>query len=171
MSRLHLLEYQDIWPSQFQKVAVELLSVFVANDVAVEHIGSTAVPGLCAKPVLDILVGVRNLREAEERQESLTSLGYTYRSEYEDQLPERRYFVRAEATTPRVHLHCVTREGRLWNQHIAFRDMLREAPDVLAEYAALKRSLAVQYVENKHAYTEAKAPFITRVLAAAHGAA
>lgn len=171
MSQLQLLEYQDTWPSQFQEVAAELLAVFAANDVALEHIGSTAVPGLCAKPVLDVLLGVSDLREAEDRQDELAKLGYTYRPEYEDQLPERRYFVRPQSRTPRVHLHCVIREGRHWKQHMAFRNLLRESPIVRAEYAALKRSLAIQYPENKLAYTEAKAPFIMRVLAAAPGAA
>jgi GrpB-like predicted nucleotidyltransferase (UPF0157 family) len=171
MSQLLLLEYQDTWPGQFRHVAAELLSVFAPSCVSVEHIGSTAVLGLCAKPVLDVLVGLDKLSEAEDRQHALASVGYIYRAEYEAQLPERRYFVRAEAQTLRVHLHCVLHEGRLWHQHIAFRNLLRRCPEVLSEYAALKRNLALVHAENKSAYTEAKAPFITRVMAEAAGAA
>jgi GrpB-like predicted nucleotidyltransferase (UPF0157 family) len=165
MSQLRLIEYQDTWPAQFRHVATELRAVFASGGVAVEHIGSTAVPGLCAKPVLDVLVGVDSLLVAEDHRHALATLGFIYRAEYEVKLPERRYFVRAEAQILRVHLHCVVREGRLWNQHIAFRDVLRRRPEVMSEYAALKRSLALQYAENKNAYTEAKAPFIMRVLA------
>lgn len=171
MSQLLLLEYQDTWPAQFQPVAAELLSVFASSGPSVEHIGSTAVPGLCAKPVLDVLVGLEMLSEAEDRQHALASLGYIYRAEYEVQLPDRRYFVRAEAQTPRVHLHCVVHEGRLWQQHITFRNLLRHSPEILSEYAALKRNLALVHAGNKSAYTEAKAPFIRRVIAGAAGAA
>lgn len=171
MSQLRLLEYQDSWPEQFQHVAAELAAVFAPRGAAVEHIGSTAVPGLCAKPVLDVLAGVDSLREAEDHRHALASLGFTYRAEYEDQVPERRYFVRAEAQTLRVHLHCVVRGSRLWRQHIAFRDVLRHRPEVMREYAALKRSLVLLHEDNKSAYTEAKAPFITRVLAGAASAA
>lgn len=171
MSQLLLLEYQDTWPAQFQDVAAELLSVFASSGASVEHIGSTAVPGLCAKPVLDVLVGLKSLSEAEDRQCALASMGYSCRAEYEAQLPERRYFVRAEAQTLRVHLHCVVHEGRLWQQHITFRNLLRHYPELLSEYAALKRKLALVHAEDKTAYTEAKAPFIRRVMAGASGAA
>lgn len=171
MSQLMLLEYQDTWPAQYQHLAAELLPVFASCGASVEHIGSTAVPGLCGKPVLDVLLGLESLSEAEVRQHALESLGYVYRAEYEAQLPERRYFVRAEGQTPRVHLHCVVLEGRLWQQHIAFRNVLRRCPEVRGEYAALKRSLALVHAGSKGAYTEAKAPFIKRVLAGAADAA
>lgn len=165
MPQILLLEYQETWPEQFQQVATELFSVFASSDASVEHIGSTAVPGLCAKPVLDVLVGLERLGDAEDRQNALASLGYIYRAEYEVRLPERRYFVRAEAQIPRVHLHCVVREDRLWQQHMAFRNLLRNCPKILSEYAALKRNLARVHAGDKSAYTEAKAPFIRRVMA------
>lgn len=171
MSQLQVVEYQDAWPAQFQHVAAELRPVFAPGAATVEHIGSTAVPGLCAKPVLDVLVGLERLGDAEQSRHALATLGYVYRAEYEAQLPERRYFVRAEGRTPRVHLHCVLHEGRLWRQHIAFRDLLRHNPDVREEYTALKRRLAVAYAGDKQRYTDAKAPFIERVIAGAAGAA
>jgi GrpB-like predicted nucleotidyltransferase (UPF0157 family) len=167
MPKFQLLEYQDEWPFQFQLVATELIAVFPSSSVAVEHIGSTAVPGLCAKPVLDVLVGVDSLRDAEEHRHDLAALGYAYRGEYEARLPGRRYFVRAEGPTLRVHVHCVVRHSSLWQQHMEFRDVLRRSPALRREYAALKRSLATVHAEDKSAYTEAKAPFIQRVLAAA----
>ena len=167
MSELLLLEYQDTWPSQFQQVAEELLAVFPVSCASIEHIGSTAVPGLCAKPVLDVLVGVRDLRDAEDAQPPLASLGYQYRPAYEDQLPDRRYHVRPAGKTLRVHLHGVLREGRLWQQHIQFRNALLRDERLLQAYAQLKRGLAELHAGNKAAYTAAKAPFIQRVLAGA----
>ena len=167
MSQFRLVAYQDAWPSQFAAVAAELRELFGANRATLEHIGSTAVPGLCAKPVLDVLAGVDNLVHAEEVRHALALLGFVYRPEHEVQLPDRRYFVRAEASTPRVHLHCVLRGGPLWQQHLLFRQVLRQDPDVRARYAALKQRLATAHADNKAAYTEAKAPFIRKVLAAA----
>ncbi len=171
MAQLILLEYQDTWPAHFQRVASELRSVFSSSGALVEHVGSTAVQGLCAKPVIDVLVGLKRLSEAEDRQHPLAELGYIYRAEYEAQLPERRYFVRAEAATLRVHLHCVIHEGRLWQHHIAFRNELRCNPEILREYAALKRNLALVHSGDKNAYKDAKAPFIRRVIAQATNAA
>lgn len=151
---------------QFEQAAAELRAV-LATGALVEHIGSTAVPGLCAKPVLDVLVGLERLEEAEHRIGALAALGYVYRPAYEAQLPGRRYFVRAEGSTPRVHLHCVVRDGRLWLQHMAFRAALRQCRHTRDAYAALKRSLARMHADDKQAYTEAKAPFILQVLAQA----
>lgn len=166
MSEVHLSEYQDTWPSQYAQVAAELRSVITGPGVVVEHIGSTAVPGLCAKPVLDVLLGVAALDEAKAGVGALSSLGFVYRPEYELQIPDRRYFVRAEGTTPRVHLHSVVLGGPLWLQHLRFRDALREDEGIRRAYAELKRRLAEQHASDKAAYTEAKAPFIKRVLAA-----
>jgi GrpB-like predicted nucleotidyltransferase (UPF0157 family) len=133
-------------------------------QVRIEHIGSTAVPGLCGKPVLDILLGVAVLSEVERVVARFAANGYRYRPEYEKQIPQRRYFVKdAEGRHQRVHLHAVHVDGPIWQQHLAFRDALRDCPGLASEYALLKRRLAVSM--SKSSYTEAKAPFIRQVLA------
>ena len=139
--------------------------IFDADPVHIEHIGSTSVPGLCAKPVLDILVGAQSLAAVTCRTAKLEEAGYLYRPEYEAEIPDRRYFVRPAASQPRVHVHAVVQGGALWLTHLAFRDALRSSPELSREYATLKRQLAAQYREDKAAYTEAKSPFIARVVA------
>jgi len=166
MSELVLSEYQDTWPLQFEQVAEQLRATVPVHDASLENIGSTSVPGLCAKPVLDVLLGVSSLAEAEAAIPALASIGFVYRPEHEAAIPDRRYFVRPAGQTLRVHLHAVLLGGLLWRQHLHFRDALRQEPSLREQYATLKRALAVTYAGDKAAYTEAKAPFIHQVLAA-----
>lgn len=165
MSTVTLVEYQDSWPADFQTISHELAGVFSGIPVEIEHIGSTAVPQLCAKPVIDVLLGVADLSLVEARIKDLSELGYEYRAEYERELPFRRYFVRPPGVGPRVHLHATVLGASLWTRHMAFREALRTSPDVRAQYAVLKRELAARYCDDKSAYTAAKAPFILAVLA------
>lgn len=164
MSIVELVDYCDAWPAAFRSVAAQLATALAGHEAVIEHIGSTAVPGLCAKPVIDVLVGVVRLADVAARAPHLAELGYRYRPEYEVQIPDRRYFVRdATAVIPRVHVHAVLRGGALWRDHLAFRDALRTAPPLADEYARLKRMLATTH--DKAAYTDAKGPFIRAVLA------
>lgn len=165
MSQVQLVDYQDTWPAQFRSVADALHSVFADPRTVIEHIGSTSVPGLCSKPVLDILLGVTSLAEVEAVLPALASAGFVYRREYEQDIPDRRYFIRPPSKHPRIHLHGVVLGGLLWTQHLRFRDRLRQDSDLRESYAALKKDLAVRYAADKAAYTEAKAPFIEHVLA------
>lgn len=165
MSEFVLSEYQDTWPQEFQQVAEQLRAILSLPTAVIEHIGSTSVPGLCAKPVLDLVLGVSTLREVEAAIPALAAAGFVYRPEYESTIPDRRYFVRQQNQAPRVHLHAVLLHGALWQQHIYFRDQLRSDAQLREEYSDLKRSLAVAHARNKAAYTEAKAPFIRQVLA------
>ena len=130
--------WPDLFAAERDAVAIALAPWLVGVP---EHIGSTAVPGLCAKPVIDVALGVDALDEMAARIAALVAIGFVYRPEYEDRIPERRYFVRAAGGTPRVHLHAVVLGERLWRQHLRFRDALREDPELLAAYAALKRQL------------------------------
>lgn len=164
MQSISLIEYQSAWPAQFDAVAAELALALEAIPVHIEHIGSTSVAGLCAKPVLDIMLGVQGLASVMSRVTGLERLGYQYRPEYEVEMPHRRYFVRPEGRQLRIHLHAVVQESEAWCNHLAFRDALRTNPALAAEYATLKRALAEAHRGNKAAYTEAKAPFIAGVL-------
>jgi|GEM_PF-74208 len=164
MSPLQLSDYQADWPLHVESLAARLRAAL--PGLQLEHIGSTAVPGLCAKPVLDLLLGATTLAEIEAQAERLAGLGFRYRPDVEAALPERRYFVRdADAVLPRVHLHGVRRGGRLWRQQLGFRDLLRGDAALRDEYAALKRRLAAVHADDKAAYQEAKAPFIAACLA------
>jgi GrpB-like predicted nucleotidyltransferase (UPF0157 family) len=164
MSELVLLEYQDSWPQQFLQVSEQLRALFPPPGAVLEHIGSTSVPGLCAKPVLDVAVGVATLQDAKAATPALECAGFTYRPEYETTIPDRRYFVKPEDVNLRVHLHALVLGGLLWQQHLHFRDRLRREVRLREDYSDLKRRLSVVHAGNKAAYTEGKAPFIRQVL-------
>ncbi len=135
--------------------------------VTIEHIGSTSVPGLAAKPVIDVLLGARTLPDIESKIKPLSEIGYSYVPKYEREIPLRRYFVKSFATSLRVHLHTVELGSRLWQEHLAFRDHLRADANLCAQYQSLKVRLAEEFADDKAAYTDAKNPFIQSVLATA----
>jgi len=166
MKRVELCEHQPEWIQQAATVVAELQALPVLAAWPIEHIGSTAVPGLCAKPVLDLLLGLPDLRAAAAKLiAALPPAGWQYRPEHEATLPERRYFTRpATPNCPRLHLHAALQGGPLWRRHLAFRDALRQRPAWAAQYGALKRQLAQAQPLDGAAYTEAKGPFIRACL-------
>jgi GrpB-like predicted nucleotidyltransferase (UPF0157 family) len=166
MSRVVVSPYSAEWPIRFDAIREELHRGFAAVVVAVEHIGSTSVPGLAAKPVIDVLLGARTLAEIESKIGALDALGYVYVPKYERELPMRRYFVKLSAESLRIHLHAVEQGSRIWREHLAFRDALRADAGLRSRYQALKLRLAETHAEDKSAYTSAKDPFIRDVLAA-----
>jgi GrpB-like predicted nucleotidyltransferase (UPF0157 family) len=165
MPTVALAPYSPDWPTQFHAIREELLSVFAPMLVTIEHIGSTSVPGLPAKPVIDVLLGARSLADIESKIKPLNEIGYSYVPKYEIEIPTRRYFVRSSATSLRVHLHAVELSSRIWQAHLAFRDRLRADANLCAQYQALKLRLAEEFADDKSAYTNAKGPFIQAVLA------
>lgn len=165
MAAVTLAPSSPDWPEAFDALADEVAPLFAGTGMRLEHIGSTAVPGLVAKPVLDALLGVPALEVVEARRSALEGLGFRYRPEYEDVLPQRRYFTRDPGPGLRVHLHAVVVGSALWRDHLAFRDALRGDEALRDAYAALKQSLALRFAHDKAAYTDAKAPFIAQVLA------
>jgi GrpB-like predicted nucleotidyltransferase (UPF0157 family) len=171
VSRVHISPYDPAWPAAFATARAEIAAVFAPPGVVVEHIGSTAVPGLAAKPVIDLLLGAPSLAVIEAAIPALAALGYGYRPAYEADIPERRYFVKAEPGALKLHLHGVVSGSALWRDHLAFRDALRGDAGLRADYENLKLDLARQFAADKAAYTAAKAPFIQEVLRTAHGGA
>lgn len=165
MSRVLVAPYSAEWPVLFEAAREALLSAFMPVAVAIEHIGSTAVPGLAAKPVIDVLLGAGTLAEIESKIGALRDIGYDYVSKYERELPLRRYFVKSSEDSLRIHLHAVERGSRFWREQLLFRDALRADADLSERYRALKLRLAETHAEDKSAYTAAKGPFIQATLA------
>ena len=132
--------------------------------LAVEHIGSTSVPGLAAKPIVDIDVVVRSTEDVPAAIERLRALGYVYQGN--KGIPGREAFLWPPESTPH-HLYVVVEGSRPRTDHIQFRNYLRQHPDAAAEYASLKKALAERYGEDRLGYTEAKTEFVTDALRAA----
>jgi len=167
MSSIIISPYSKEWPGLFHRVRQELLCVFPSDAVAIEHIGSTSVPGLAAKPVIDVLLGAGTLADIESQIQPLDRLGYRYVSKYERELPMRRYFVKAPVFSLRIHLHAVERASLFWQEHLAFRDLLRANAELRLDYQSLKRALAREHAHDKAAYSSLKGTFIQVALAAA----
>ena len=154
-----IVDYDPRWPALFEEERAIICAAIGAHIIAIEHVGSTAVPGLGAKPVIDIIVGSRSLADAARCIEPLRAAGYGYHPQHEAEMPERRYF---DVQTDRrdAHLHMVEFGGEFWQRHLAFRDYLRANPEAVAEYDRLKRQLAARFGSDRDGYTNAKTDFI-----------
>jgi GrpB-like predicted nucleotidyltransferase (UPF0157 family) len=159
-----IVPYDPAWAKRFE-VERERLRLLLGAAVRIEHVGSTAVPGLGAKPIIDTLVGARSLAEIEARIPDLEAAGYAYVSEHESVLPDRRFFAWPTLPPREVHVHAVELGTPFWREHLCFRDRLRADPELAADYDALKRRLAARHGNDREAYTEAKGPFIRSVIA------
>jgi GrpB-like predicted nucleotidyltransferase (UPF0157 family) len=166
MDDVELLSYDPSWPRRFDKEAAALRAVLdPALVLGIEHFGSTAVPGLTAKPIIDILIAVRSLAQAKAVTVApILSLGYVY---WEDNpKPDRMFFVKGMppyGTRRTHHVHITEPGGEMWQRRLAFRDYLRAHPEEAERYAALKRDLAQRHAADREAYTEAKADYVAAV--------
>jgi GrpB-like predicted nucleotidyltransferase (UPF0157 family) len=166
-----VVDYDARWPALYEQEKAQILKIIGSRIVAIEHVGSTAVPGLGAKPIVDIMAGVCILPDAEGCIEPLKNIGYKYVAEYEASIPERRFFHRGPSDIPNqhFHLHMVERSSNFWKRHILFRDYLRTHPEVAQQYCRLKKELAAKHGADRDAYTEAKTSFIESVVSHACG--
>ena len=139
-----------------------LLAPWRVSDV--KHVGSTSVPGLAAKPVLDVMAGLPELDRAPQIAAALAPYDWHYVPPELDGRDHRRFFVRVRDGHRYAHLHLLDPAGQRWRDQLAFRDALRAEPALVAEYAALKRALAAQLADDREAYSEAKTAFVRRVL-------
>jgi GrpB-like predicted nucleotidyltransferase (UPF0157 family) len=166
MSTFVVVDYDPSWPIEFERTAAEIHRLFdFAVSLRIEHVGSTSVPGLIAKPIIDIVLGATTLQAVATRAQALATIGFRHVTDHDDALPNRRYHVRDASQRLRANLHAVVLDSPLWRNHIAFRDALRQDPALAQEYAALKRELAKRHARDRPAYTAAKGPFIQNVLA------
>ena len=155
-------EYDPQWPAAFEAERDLLESLIGAwRHGPIEHVGSTAVPGLAAKPVIDVMFGVRSLEASMPAIEVLTGNGYVYFPYKGDVM---HWFCKPSDAFRTHHVHLVPFESPLWHERIRFRDILRSEPDVAKAYADLKRSLGLKYQHDREAYTLDKWPFIEAIL-------
>lgn len=160
------------WPLHYEAERTRLLAALPASLVCgAEHFGSTAIPGMVAKPVIDILIAVRSLDAARAGAVGvMEGLGYAFWAD--NPARDRLFFVRGLPPAPRRthHVHMTELDGDLWAR-LLFRDHLRAHPDDAARYAALKRVLADRHRDDREAYTAAKAAFVDNIMAHARAAA
>lgn len=161
---IEITEYDAQWPARFAQESGQIRRLLANPSLEIEHHGSTAVPGLAAKPVIDMLVAVESIESAEEDAAVLFRNGYEpVDQRYRELWPERIVLIRRERGERVCHVHLMLRGHPAWKRLIAFRDHLRTHPDVAATYGALKRSLAATLGQDRQGYMTPKGEFINRI--------
>jgi GrpB-like predicted nucleotidyltransferase (UPF0157 family) len=166
--RVVLVGYNPRWPDLFARVRQQIDAALGGTAVAIEHAGSTSVPGLAAKPIIDVVVLVESF--ARPLVEPMQAIGFEYRPPEAAGLPFRRYFDRRPGAgagpevEPGCHVH-VYEVGNTPDRLLEFRDALRAHPEAATGYEALKRRLARRHPDDVEAYTRGKSDFIAAVLA------
>lgn len=153
---IQIVEHDQRWPLMYENEHAQILGAIGAVALGIEHIGSTSVPDLAAKPIIDIQVRVRTLAEAEQCAESLSAIGYEYVA---GAFVTERYFRK-----PGYHLHMVPVDGPAGKNEILFRDYLRSHSETLSRYASLKCDLADKFPYDSVGYAKAKTAFIQSVV-------
>lgn len=151
----------DAWARAYQDIQAVLAATAPASVVAIEHIGSTSVPGLDAKAILDVGIAVHPGTELASLDAWLVGLGMLLRGDANDVRPDRMYGYELEPMVRLANVHVVEQGSADWRRYLAFRDHLRANPTDRDAYAALKRALAVQHPDDRIAYIDGKADFIT----------
>jgi GrpB-like predicted nucleotidyltransferase (UPF0157 family) len=166
MDDIEIVDYDPRWPLLFNEEAKRLRAVLDPQlIVGLEHFGSTAIAGLSAKPIIDILIAVRSLAAARASfVDALRKLDYVYWAD--NPKKDRMFFVKGMppfGAKRSHHVHVTELDGEMW-QRLAFRDYLRTHPEEAETYARLKRRLAAEHQTDREAYTEAKSTYVDSVM-------
>jgi GrpB-like predicted nucleotidyltransferase (UPF0157 family) len=158
-----IVDYDPAWPATFAWLRDRASRVLGDIAQSIEHVGSTSVPGLAAKPIIDIDIVVPTPEASRASIARLSTLGYEHLGDLG--MADREAF-RAPPEDPAHHLYVCLAGSRALRNHVQFRDYLRAHPDAVAAYATLKRNLATAFAHDRLAYAEAKTAFIVRILQA-----
>lgn len=151
-----IVESDPMWPAEFERLRVRAAAAVGDVAVAIEHIGSTAVPGLAAKPLIDLVVVVEP-QDVQTAVERLVAIGYVHQGNLG---VEGREAFEVPAGERNHHMYVSPTDSEELRAQLAFRDRLRENPTLASEYAALKRELAVRFRDDRVGYTDAKSDFV-----------
>jgi len=156
-------EYNPEWAEDFKREEAKISKALNGLILGIEHIGSTSIPGLGAKPTIDIMVGVADLKQiADEQIYKLGLIDYEYVEK--SYFPDRRFFRRGEWKAGTHHLHIYEYMSNHWINNILFREYLKNYPDVRTQYINLKKKLENQFKNDRSAYTQGKSEFIKGII-------
>lgn len=158
--KVRLSPYSDEWPRLYESEELRIRKHLGRHLVDIQHIGSTAVPGMAAKPIIDIAVQVPEDADPVALTRAMARAGYGYKGEHG--LPGREFYVRGDP--PAFHLHLVPAGSPHWRYWLGFRDLLRSDAQSRAAYQEFKTKLAAEFPDNRDAYTAAKDPFISNLM-------
>jgi GrpB-like predicted nucleotidyltransferase (UPF0157 family) len=157
---VRLEPYTPEWQRLFKIEKASLQTLLSPYILDIQHVGSTSIPGMSAKPIIDIAIAITDFEKASVCIPLLEGLGYEYKGEFG--IPRRHYFVKGDPRT--FHIHMSEINSLEWQNTLLFRDYLCQHPDVAKEYAELKTQLALMYPQDRTAYMNGKATFIERVI-------
>lgn len=157
-----IVPYNPTWPGLYEEERRFIVDAVGEKIISLDHIGSTSVPGLGAKPIIDILAGVKDRRTADEIVKTMKHLGYAHVSPGDHQ--DWFYCICRVARGTRFHLHLIRHGSKFHAKHIIFREWLRAHPDDARRYYELKRNLAQRYSQDSIAYADAKTDFIDSIV-------
>ncbi|MCO6442051.1 MAG: GrpB family protein [Nitrococcus mobilis] len=158
-SRIAVVPYGPLWPREFEQSSGEVVTALGPNLLAIHHIGSTSIPGIHAKPVIDMLAVVADLTAVDQCSAEMERLGYEVMGEFG--IDGRRYFRRNDSAGRRTHqIHAFAEGSPHVSRHLAFRDFMRAHPTVARQYGELKRRLAEVHPDDMEAYMDGKDGFI-----------
>lgn len=160
--KVSLQPYTEEWAREYE-IEEKLLRTEIGQFVIdIQHVGSTSIPGLAAKPIIDIAAAVSSLKEGEKCIEPLIKLGYEYKGD--GGIRGRHFFAKGTKEKRTHYMHIEEWKGELWQNHILFRDYLRKHKEFAIEYGELKAELAKKYSDDREAYAACKDEFIKLVL-------
>ena len=159
---VRLLPYQLKWKVFFAQEAALLRSRMGAAALRIEHIGSTAIEGMSAKPIIDLMVAVQSLNEAEVWIPTLEALGYEYRPD--EAVADRLFFAKGSHSRRTHHLSLAEPTSKFYAEKLLFRDYLRSRQEAFGEYLRMKQELALRHAEDRGSYTVGKKAFVERIL-------
>jgi GrpB-like predicted nucleotidyltransferase (UPF0157 family) len=154
LRRIMVVPYDARWPDLFQEEADELVTIFGEEVVAIHHIGSTAIPGIHAKPIIDILVEVQDIERIDAFNQEMTERGYLPKGEFG--IRGRRFFIKGTEEIRTHHVHVFQTGDREYERHLAFRDYLRAHPAEAQVYSRLKQELARRFPHDIDSYMAGK---------------
>lgn len=161
--KVSVVEYRPQWQRMFEEEKHLLQAILGEASAKIEHIGSTAVVGLAAKPIIDIMIGLPDFSAADRLISRIEIRGYEYIKKYEDEMPFRRYFAK-DLNEIRTHqIHMVEIDSEFWERHLLFRNYLRQNPVAANKYASLKKQLAEREWVDVNEYADAKTEFIKSI--------
>ena len=160
---IKLVRHDKRWRAYFNSEKKLIASALGQAIVSVEHIGSTSIPGIAAKPIIDILIGVKSMNDAQRLIRLLRKAGYRNVRDRGD-VRKRIFFVKGSALKSTHHLHVVKHEGNIWRAHTSFPRYLREQKTWVKKYEALKKRLANDFKKDRDSYTTGKGMFIRMII-------
>ncbi|MFH1644391.1 MAG: GrpB family protein [bacterium] len=160
--KVKLFSYNSAWEKLYKKEEKRLRLIVKKYGLDIQHIGSTAIPGAKAKPIIDIAIGVKNLKDGEKFVEPLKEMGYECK--HDASIEKRYFFTKESGVRTTHHLHIEKFNSRLWKNQIIFRDYLKKHKEVVIEYNELKENLAEKYKNDRKKYVAGKNNFIKNIL-------